>query len=166
MSLAQRILIGAVALLGAFQLSACAGFEPMYARPGVVSGAARIEVKTPRTRTGYLLRENLEDALASDRTAPPAYRLTVDIREDRTPRGLDENRVATRFEVRVEVVWGLTDLATGTVVLRGSEPVVVTYDTTAQPYSGIAAQQDSQRRAAYDASQRIKTDVLTWLSSR
>lgn len=166
MAMAQRILIGLIALLAAVQLSACAGFEPMYARPSVAEGAPRIEVRTPKSRTGYLLREQLEDAFAWDRRSPALYRLMVDLRETRIPRGLDENRVATRFEVRVDVTYALTDLSRGVVVLRGAEPINVTYDTTAQPYSGIAAQQDSQVRAAYEAAERIKTDVLTWLSAR
>lgn len=147
-------------------LAGCAGFTPMYAQPGVVSGASRIDVRTPNTRTGYLLRESLEDALAWDRSAPAAYRLQVRLNERRTPRGLDENRVATRYEVRLEATYVLTELGTGRVLLRGSRPVNITYDTTDQPYAGVVAQQDSQVRAADQAAQLIKTDVITYLASR
>jgi len=161
-------IIGAAvtAVVAALALSACAGFTPMYARPGVAQGSARIDVRTPNTRTGYLLRESLEDALAYDRSAPPEYRLNVSLSERRQPRGLDENRVATRFEVRVAATYALTEIASGRTVLRGNRPIHVTYDTTDQPYAGIVAQQDAQVRAAHEAAERIKTDVLTWFATR
>jgi LPS-assembly lipoprotein len=53
-------------------LSACAGFTPVYARPAAAAGLSRIAVTAPETRTGFLLRQDLEDALARDRTAPAA----------------------------------------------------------------------------------------------
>lgn len=150
----------------ALSLAACGGFAPMYAQPGVVSGSTRIDVTTPNTRTGYLLRESLEDALAWNRSAPPAYRLVVKLDERRTPRGLDINRVATRYEVEVTASYVMTEVATGRTVLRGNRPIHVTYDTTVQPYAGVAAQQDSQLRAAGQAAEQIKTDILTYLASR
>jgi len=162
----KRGLAPLAAALGLSLLGACAGFTPMYARPGVVAGASRIDVRTPNTRTGYLLRESLEDALAWDRSSPAAYRLTVRLDERRTPRGLDENRVATRYEVRLEANYVLTEVGTGRTVLRGSRPVNLTYDTTAQPYAGIVAQQDSQRRAADQVAEIIKTDIITHFAGR
>lgn len=155
-----------LAAAAALSLAACNGFAPMYAQPGVVDGATRIDVATPNTRTGYLLRESLEDALAWNRSAPPAYRLVVKLDERRTPRGLDVNRVATRYEVEVTASYVLTEAGTGRAVLRGNRPIHVTYDTTVQPYAGIAAQQDSQVRAAGQAADLIKTDILTFLASR
>ncbi len=161
-----KVLTAVLAALALPGLAACAGFTPMYAQPGVVAGVSRIDVRTPSTRTGFLLRESLEDALAWDRSAPAAYRLQIRLDERRTPRGLDENRVATRYEVRLEASYVLTELGTGRTLLRGSRPVNITYDTTDQPYAGIVAQQDSQVRAADQVAQLIKTDIVTYFASR
>lgn len=161
-----RTIIGALVAAASVALAACTGFTPMYARPGVVDGSTRIDVDTPNTRTGYLLRESLEDALAWDRTKPPAYRLKVALEERRIQRGLDENRVATRYEVEVIATYILTDVGTGRSVLRGARPIHVTYDTTVQPYAGITAQQDAQVRAAGQAAEAIRTDILAYLATR
>lgn len=147
-------------------LSACAGFEPVYARPGAARGMARIDVETPRTRTGFLLRESLEDALAFDRASPAAYRLKITLDERRRARGLDESRVATRYEVTLIATYVLTDLASNQMVLRGNRPIRITYDTTDQPYAGIVAQQDGQKRAADQAADQIKTDILAWFAEQ
>jgi LPS-assembly lipoprotein len=127
---------------------------------------ARIDVETPNTRAGYLLREQLEDAFAWDRSQPPAYRLVVKLDERRRPRGLDESRVATRYEVTLTASYVLTDVATNRMVLRGNRPIHVTYDTTDQPYAGIVAQQDGQVRAAGQAAEQIKTDLLAWFAEQ
>ena len=149
-------------------LSACAsssGWAPVYARPAA-AGMARIDVEVPNTRTGYLLREQLEDQLAWDRSEPPAYRLKIQLTERRRARGLDESRVATLYEVNLTASYVLTDLDTGQMVLRGNRPIHVTYDTTDQPYAGIAAQQDGQVRAASQAAEQIKTDLLAWFAEQ
>lgn len=148
-------------------LSACvSGFTPVYGRPGVARGMARIDVETPQTRTGYLLRESLEDALAYDRASPATYRLVIKLHESRRSRGLDESRVATRYEVTLTASYVLTDIATNQMVLRGNRPIHITYDTTDQPYAGIVAQQDGQRRAAGQAADQIKTDILAWFAEQ
>jgi len=148
-------------------LSGCvSGFQPVYARPGVARGMARIDVETPQTRTGYLLREQLEDAFAFDRASPAAFRLKVTLDERRRARGLDENRVATRYEVTLIATYMLTEVGSNRMVLRGNRPIHITYDTTDQPYAGIVAQQDGQLRAASQAADQIKTDILAWYAEQ
>ena len=146
-------------------LTACAGFAPVYARPSA-AGMRNIAVEVPNTRTGFLVRESLEDALAWDRTAPAAYRLKVTLNEHRQSRGLDASRVATRYEVTLAASYVLTDATTGQMVLRGNRPIHVTYDTTDQPYAGIVAQQDGQVRAASQAADQIKTDLLAFFAEQ
>ncbi|MGK2255003.1 MAG: LPS-assembly lipoprotein [Brevundimonas sp.] len=80
-----------LALLSVLALSAC-GFTPMYAEPGVGSPLRRIAVTAQDDRLGYRLREQLEDALASDRSAAPLYRLTTRVEQDRRPLGRRHRR--------------------------------------------------------------------------
>lgn len=160
-ALAAALMLG----LSAQGLTACAGFTPVYARPSA-AGMRHVAIDVPDTRTGYLLREALEDTLASDRSAPPAYRLTVTLDERRQSRGLDASRVATRYEVTLAASYVLTDAATGQMVLRGNRPIHVTYDTTDQPYAGVVAQQDGQARAASQAADQIKTDLLAFFAEQ
>ena len=63
------------------------------------------------------------------------------------------------------VSYQLIEIATGRLVKAGVEPIQVVYDVADQPYAGIAAQQNSQERAAQEAAQRIRTDLAVYFTS-
>jgi LPS-assembly lipoprotein len=155
----------AFAGLGLAGLGGC-GFTPLYGAPGVSSGLSSIQVTAPEGRVGYLLREDLDDELAHNKDAPPAWRLALDVTQTRDPRGLREDNTAERYEVAVTVRYTLTDAVTGKVALTGQVASQVSYDAADQPYAGIAARQDTQQRAASDAARRIRLDLSAWLAKR
>lgn len=146
-------------------LAAC-GFTPMYAQPGVAGGLARVAVETPETRTGHLLREKLEDAFAGGPGAEAAYRLTVALDEQRYARGIGSDDSATRYELAVRADWTLADRRTGAVVASGSRPVTVSHDASVQPYASLTALEDAQERAAAQAAQLIRVDLLKVFQGR
>lgn len=153
----------ALALLPA--LGGC-GFTPLYADKGLVGSLEHVQVEAPQTRTGYLMREQLQDQLAIKRNETPEYRLVIDLDEVRLARGLRPNATADRYETRVKVNYTLTRIATGEVVLKRSNTVSVTSDAAAQPYASISAQQDAEERAAWEASLFIKTQILRALAAK
>lgn len=153
---------GVCALLA---LAGC-GFTPLYATQGVSPGLSSIQVIAPEGRVGYLLREDLDDELAHEKDAPPAYRLALVVSQTRDPRGLRQDNTAQRYEVGVTVRYTLTDAASGKVALTGQVTSEVSYDAADQPYAGIAAGQDTQRRAAADAARRIRLALSVWLAKR
>lgn len=154
-----------VAAFGAAMLLSGCGFTPLYAVQGVSPGLSAIEVHAPHGRTAYLLGADLENVFARDRSAPPVYQLDFTVAERRYPRGLRIDNVATLYETHVTVSYQLIELATGRLIKAGSEPVQVDYDVADQPYAGIAAQQNSQERAATEAAQRIRTDLAVYFTS-
>jgi len=161
---AQRFsLFGALA--GALLLCAC-GFTPLYGVPGVSPSLSAIEVKAPHGRTAYLLGADLDEAFARDRSTPPVYQLNFTVAERRYPRGLRIDNVATLYETHVNVSYQLIELATGRLVKAGVEPIQVVYDVADQPYAGIAAQQNSQERAAEEAAERIRTDLAIYFTTQ
>jgi LPS-assembly lipoprotein len=163
----KRSVLAGLALLLTPALDAC-GFTPLYADPELVHGLSHIQVEVPQTRTGYLMRENLQDdlALKAGTDDKPEYRLVIDINEMRLPRGLRPDATADRYETRLKMDYTLTRIATGEIVLKRSNNVSVVTPATAQPYGGIAGQQDAQERAAWEASQFIKTQILRALAAR
>jgi LPS-assembly lipoprotein len=161
MTMRRTFLLAAAAML----LSGC-GFTPLYAQRGVVPGLAAIEVEAPQTRTGYLLREELDDAFGRDRSQPAAYRLVLQVDEERRPRGLRVDDVATRYEVLLAVDYALIGSGGTTPLTQGRAGVSVTYDSADQPYAGVAAQTDGQERAAQQAAQRIRLDLARWFAAR
>jgi LPS-assembly lipoprotein len=129
-------------LLTSLAVSGC-GFQPLYASgTGVSPALSSVEVVTPPTRTGQLLREELDDELARASGDAPRYRLTVDIEERRIARGLRIDDTANRYELRTLLAYQLVDLASGRVVYRNSRPVTVTYDIADAAYAGVSASLD------------------------
>ena len=153
------ILIAATLALGG-----CAGFEPLYAQPNVVKGLTTIAVRAPDGRTGYLMRQHLDDAFAKNHDAPPSYTMELSLGEARYPRGVRIDNVATRYEYVLTAAYTLKSAASGTVAKVGSVRVELTYDSADQPYASISAQQDAQDRAAEEAARRIELELAVWLA--
>jgi len=161
----KRILLTGALALATLGLSAC-GFTPLYATPGVTPGLAAIETVAPDGRAGFLLREQLDDALARDAGVAPAYKLTLAVSEQRYARGVRVDNVANRYELRMVVTWRLGDAKTNAEIRRGRAEVAVTYDSADQPYAAIVAQNDGQERAAAEAARKIQLDLATWLAGK
>jgi LPS-assembly lipoprotein len=149
--------------LAAGPLAGC-GFTPLYATPGLSSGLSSIQVESPDGRVAYLIRESLDDDLARDKNAAPAWRLTFTVDQTRDPRGLTVNDYAQRYQVGLTISYTLTNLATGQVAHSGRVVSQVSYDAANDPYAGIAARQDSQQRAAADAARKIEIDLAAWMA--
>jgi LPS-assembly lipoprotein len=156
---------GAIALLGLAPCSGC-GFTPLYATPGIGQGLSSIDVVAPQGRVGYLLREDLEDALGRDKSASPRWRLEMTVDQSRSPRGLTEEDVAERYVLAINVRYHLTEVATGKIAHTGSVASEVSYDAADAPYAAIAARQDTQQRAANDAARKIQIDLAAWLAEQ
>lgn len=157
--------LAALAAALALPLSAC-GFSPLYAEPGLVPTLAAIDVAAPEGRAGFLLREELDDAFARNPAAPARYRMDLAVAEQRYPRGLRVDNVATRYEYVLTADYALVAQGTGQRVKNGRVRVELTYDSADQPYASVAAQQDAQARAAAEAARRIHLELATWLASQ
>ena len=141
------------------------GFTPLYAQPGVVSNLAAIDVTAPQGRTGFLLRQHLDDAFAKNRAGPAKYSMRLAIAEARYPRGIRTDNVATRYEYVITADYSLANQPAGDLAKRGRVRVEVTYDSADQPYASIAAQQDAQDRGAEEAARRIQLELAAWLAT-
>ena len=148
-------ILGAMAIL----LSACVGFTPLYAEPGVVAGLERISVQVPNNRAGFALRERLEDAFGRDGTAEPIYRLTTRLSEQRSPLGRRADDTATRYELTLTVAYTLTEIRTNRRVHEDVITVSTTYAASVQPYAGVVAGEDGSERAAAQVADRIRSDL-------
>ena len=161
----SRTLSAAVLGVVAVVLSAC-GFTPLYGPQSVTKGLSAIEVVAAPGRTGYLLREKLDDAFARDVNVLPSHRLTYAVKEQRYARGVRVDNVANRYELNLTASWQLIDSKTGQAVRAGTTSAAVTYDSADQPYASIAAQQDSEERAATELARRIQLELATWLAGK
>ncbi|MBE7217671.1 MAG: hypothetical protein INR64_04290 [Caulobacteraceae bacterium] len=158
-------ILAVLALAAAAPLAAC-GFTPLYATPGVTGGLAGVAVDPPEhSRTGFLLSQKLDDEFGRKNGVEPTYRLGIAVREYRVPKGVRVNNVANRYEIDLNASFTLTDAATGRVLLTGSAPVQVSYDSADAPYAGVAAAADGEERAAEQAAVLIRLQVSRWLAA-
>ena len=148
---------------GALALAGC-GFAPLYGEPGVVSGLAAIHVTAPEGRAGELIREHLDDVLAHSADSKPVYQMTLKLYEQRYPRGVRVDNVATRYEYVLTAVYTLTPSEGTSKPKTGRVRVEVTYDSADQPYASVAAQQDAQDRATEEAARKIQLELAVWLA--
>ena len=162
---ARLALAGAALALVLPVLAGC-GFTPLYAQPGVTPAMSAIRVVTPDGRTGHLLSENLRDDLATGRKSEPLYQLNLAVDENRYARGLNVQQTATWYELQLRVSYSLTEIASGKTVTAGRVPVTISYNAVDDPYGGIVAQQDGQKRAASEASQRIRLELADFFAGR
>ena len=156
---------GVCAILALPALSAC-GFTPLYATPGVTPSLAAVDVVTPEGRTGHLLSEDLQDDLAITHDKPAQFRLALAVDETRYARGLSTEQLATWYELSVRVSYSLIDISSGRTLTSGVMPVSVSYDAADDPYAGIVAQQDGQKRAAFQAAQRIRLQLAAYFAEQ
>jgi len=162
MSPRRLALAGVIA--ASLALSGC-GFTPLYAQQGVVQSLASIDVVAPEGRTGFLIRQSLDDAFAKNRSGPAAYRMNLSLAEARYPRGIRIDNVATRYEYVLTANYTLSALPSGALAKKGTVHVELTYDSADQPYASISAQQDAQERAAEEAARRIQLELAAWLAT-
>jgi LPS-assembly lipoprotein len=163
-AMTARAIALAVLTAASVALSGC-GFTPLYAQTGLVANLAAIDVVAPEGRTGFLMRQSLDDAFAKNRSAPATYRMNLSLAEARYPRGIRIDNVATRYEYVLTANYQLSSLPSGAMAKRGSVRVELTYDSADQPYASIAAQQDAQERAAVEAARRIQLELAAWLAT-
>jgi LPS-assembly lipoprotein len=145
----------ALAALLAVTLGGC-GFTPLYGTPGLTPALTSVDLVIPRSRVGYLLEEQLNDELGHNGANPARYQLTCTAKEIRVPRGVRVNNVANRYEMNLTVNYVLRRAGGVQVLLRGTAPVIVEYDSPDPPYAGVAAEQDGENRAANQAAIQIR----------
>lgn len=147
-------------------LAGCAGFEPLYGSPAVTGALKAIDLTVPQTRMGFLLREQVNDELARDLETPARYRLNLTANEQRFPRGLRVNNIATEYELNLRVNYQLINTMSGRVVTQGGVPVTVFYASADAPYAGIASQEDAQQRAAAQAAIQLRLELSRFFNRR
>jgi LPS-assembly lipoprotein len=159
-----RPFVGLAVLGAALALAGC-GFTPLYASQGGVGPALQsVAISAPDGRAAFLVREQLEDALARNRGASPQYRLNFTTEQTRFPRGLRVNNIATGYELDLTVHYSLFDAGTGQLLYQASAPVQVSYNSADAPYAGIAAQQNAEERAAKQAAVLIRLDLSRYFA--
>jgi LPS-assembly lipoprotein len=157
MSRRASALASSLCMVVTLALAGC-GFQPLYGELGASPALARIAVITPDTRTGFVLRQQLEDALAFDRNQAPLWRLETAVEQERTPLGRRIDDTVTRYQLTLVVNYALSPAAGGRPY-TGAVTATTTYAAADQAYAGVAAQRDGEERAVAEAARLLRLDL-------
>ena len=156
----------ALVIIGASLAVTACGFHPLYGGGKLRPELASIYVEPVPEQDGYELRNQLIDLLGSDgRRAGKNYILKLTLSEASNGVALQNDATITRYNDALTVAYVLTD-ANGRQITSGSQTSLASYNVSSAPYSTLAVQQDSDRRAADDLADRIRMDLGAYFSGR
>jgi LPS-assembly lipoprotein len=168
--LARRALLG----LGAgAALSGC-GFQPVYmptasGNPGVAERElAAVRVGLIPERPGQLLRQALQQRLASDSGVPHRYDLQVTYWVSGEGLGVQPDNVATRIRLTGSAAWTLmAQDPAHTRLAGGSARAIDGFNVFNQQYFAADLENETvQRRLADRMADQIATQLAIWFRKR
>ena len=142
-------------------LAACS-LQPMYAGGGsgaVAQGLAGIEVPAIEGRSGWLVRNALNDRFQAGGSASSRYRLDVRLDEKLEGLGVLGNDSISRERLALRARYQLVDAESGDIMLDATDSTDAGIDVVSSEYAVIAAEQSAEERLAEDLADRITARV-------
>jgi len=148
-------------------LAAC-GLQPMYAgggRGAVAQGLAAIDVSPIEGKSGWLVRNALNDRLgaATGDNGTPRYRLDIRLDDKLEGLALLSNDTIGRERRTLRARYQLVDLSSGQILLDASDGSDAGIDVVSSEYATIAAENTALENLAKDVADRIVTKVALQL---
>ncbi|MBC2836146.1 LPS assembly lipoprotein LptE [Paragemmobacter straminiformis] len=131
-------------LLAALPVAAC-GFTPAYA-PGAGGDRlrGRVAVQAPDSRNEFAFAGRLSARLGQASTAE--YTLTYSLRVERVSGGISPANDITRYTLKGEATYTLTENATGTRAAGGTVRNFTSWSATGSTVAGVTAEEAAAER--------------------
>lgn len=149
-------------LLGCAALSGCA-LKPLYAggSSGTVSAVLdAVAVEPIEGKSGWLMRNALNDRLKALGQQTPRYKLVVKLDDDIVGLGLRSDDTVTRERRTLRARYQLVDLESGKTLLDATAGSDAGIDVVSSEYATIAA----EITALENLSQKVADQIVTRLS--
>lgn len=139
-------------------LAAC-GFAPAYGPNGPARGLqGRIRAADPSDKNGFDFVTAIEARFG--RTKDPHYGLAYTITTEEVGVGYATDTTITRYNLKGEVDWTLTDLATDTRVVGGTEANFTSWSATSATVAALSAKEDAAARLMVVLADQIAAQIL------
>ena len=151
------------ALLGLSLLLASCGLQPLYSggsTGAVATMLGSVSVEPIEGKSGWLMRNALNDRLAASGTDSPRYRLVVALDDDIEGFGVRADDTITRERRTLRARYQLIDNATGNTVVDATAGSDAGIDVVSSEYATIAG----ENSALENLSQRVADQIVTRLS--
>ena len=138
-------------------LSAC-GLRPVYGGGGhgaVAQALGNIEVEPIEGKSGWLVRNALNDRLSTMSGNGPSYKLVVKLDDQISGFGLRSDAAITRERRTLRARYRLIDGATGAQVLDDTAGSDAGIDVTSSEYATIAAEDTALERLSQTIADQI-----------
>lgn len=147
-------------LLAALPLAGC-GFTPVYGPNGAGTRLqGRVAFATPVSRADFQLVTALQNRLGATGTA--AYDLGYSVTTSVEKGGFVNGNEITRYTLRGNAAYTLTDHATRAVLAKGTVLNFTSWSATGSTVAGIAAEEAASERLM----QLLADDIVTALLAR
>ncbi len=144
-------------------LLASCGLQPLYSggsTGAVATTLGSISVEPIQGKSGWLMRNALNDRLGASGNDAPRYRLVVALDDDIEGFGVRANDTITRERRTLRARYQLIDNATGTTVVDATAGSDAGIDVVSSEYATIAG----ENSALENLSQRVADQIVTRLS--
>lgn len=158
----------AFALVLALCLTAC-GLSPMYgsgSSSAVAQGLAAVDIPMIPGRSGWLVKNALDERLGVAGQTTPAYRLDVRLDDRIDALGVLGDDTVTRQRRILRARYQLVDLATGSIMLDATAGSDAGIDVVSSEYATIAAEQTALENLAREVADRMATRIAITLRDR
>lgn len=156
-------MIRVFALFGFSLLLASCSLQPLYSggSTGVVASTlGSVSVEPIEGKSGWLMRNALNDRLAASGTDAPRYRLVVALDDVIEGFGVRADDTITRERRTLRARYQLIDNSTGTTVVDATAGSDAGIDVVSSEYATIAG----ENSALENLSQRVADQIVTRLS--
>ena len=147
------------------------GFSPIYDRGSeglsvnVAAQLASVNVLHIPDRVGRKLRLKLQQDLAvAGSSVDKKYALAVELSASRTSLLIQSDDTITRFNLRVEATFIVVDVTADKNVFRGQALSIGSYNVVESKFATVAAERDSEDRAAGELAAEIHSLVVAFFS--
>ena len=144
-------------------LLASCGLQPLYSggsTGAVATTLGSVSVEPIQGKSGWLMRNALNDRLGASGNDAPRYRLVVALDDDIEGFGVRANDTITRERRTLRARYQLIDNATGTTVVDATAGSDAGIDVVSSEYATIAG----ENSALENLSQRVADQIVTRLS--
>lgn len=139
-------------------LAAC-GFTPAYGPNGPAQGLkGKIRAADPADKLSFDFVTAIEARF--DRAQDPRYTLTYTISTTPVGVGFTTNNTITRYNLKGQIDWSLTDLSTETRLAGGTVQNFTSWSATGSTVAGLAAEEDAAERLMTILADQIAAQIL------
>ncbi len=148
-----------------FLLTACAGFQPLYAENTTVRRGFETLSLTPIDgRIGFLFSQAMTERGGIKTGTSGPYILELQLNKSQTNVGVRVDDVSTRARLTLSSSYLVRD-RNGKIAHQGTAESFTAFDFPDEPYGALSAERDAEQSASLILAEKVLTDLAVFFAS-